>query len=282
YTATNAVHASGFLAVYLGSVVLGNAALPHRRAVLGFAGSMALLAEAGLFLMLGLLSEPSRLPAALPTALLVGAVGTFVARPLAVVLSGLPFRLPWRQQAFVSWAGLRGAVPIVLALIPVTQGVAGATRVLDVVLVLVVVYTLVQAPTLPAVGRRLGVVGEVRTNDLEVEAAPLDELRADLLGMTVPAGSGLVCVHAHELRLPRGAHLTLVVRGDSSLVPDVHTRLAAGDGLLVVATAATREDAERRLRAVSRDGKLAGWQRATDQVRPGQRERLRARRGWWR
>ncbi len=282
YTATNAVHASGFLAVYLGAVVLGNAQLPHRRAVLGFAGSLALLAEAGLFLMLGLLSEPSRLPAALPTALLVGAVSTFLARPLAVALSGLPFRLPWRQQAFVSWAGLRGAVPIVLALIPVTQSVPDATRVLDVVLVLVVVYTLVQAPTLPAVGRRLGVVGEVRANDLEVEAAPLEELRADLLGMTVPAGSGLVGVHAHELRLPPGAHLTLVVRGDISLVPDVNTRLAAGDGLLVVATSASREGAERRLRAVSRGGKLAGWQRTSAQIRPGRRERGPARRGWFR
>jgi len=280
YTATNALHASGFLAVYLGSVVLGNAQLPHRRAVLGFAGSLALLAEAGLFLMLGLLSEPARLPAALPTALFVGAVATFVARPLAVGLSGLPFRLPWRHQAFVSWAGLRGAVPIVLALIPVTQGVADASRVLDVVLVLVVVYTLVQAPTLPAVGRRLGVVAEVGANDLEVEAAPLEELRADLLGMTVPTGSGLVGVHTHELRLPPGAHLTLVVRGNSSLVPDANTRLAAGDGLLVVATAASRESAERRLRAVARDGKLAGWQREAGQVPTGRRERGSARRGW--
>ena len=276
FTATNALHASGFLAVYLASVVLGNAQLPHRRAVLGFAGSMALLAEAGLFLLLGLLSEPSRLLAAVPTALVVGTVGALAARPLAVAVSALPFRVPWRQQAFVSWAGLRGAVPVVLATIPVTQGIDGATKVLDVVLLLVVGNTLAQAPTLPWVGRRLGVVAATGANDLEVEAAPLEQLRADLLGMTVPAGSLLVGVHVDELRLPSGAHVTLVVRGERSLVPDANTRLAVGDGLLVVATSQSRGAAERRLREVSRGGRLAGWQPPDPTV---VRERRSRRRG---
>jgi cell volume regulation protein A len=259
FTATNALHASGFLAVYLAGMVLGSARLPHRRAVLGFAGSLALLAEAGLFLMLGLLASPSRLPEALPTALLVGAVATLLARPLAVALSALPFRLPWREQAFVSWAGLRGAVPIVLAIIPVTQGIPGATRILDVVLVLVVVYTLVQAPTLPLVGRRLGLVEAVHASDLEVEAAPLEEAHADVLGMAVPPRSHLVGVYVDELRLPPGAQLTLVVRGSRNLVPDRYTRLEAGDQLLVVSTPEARPAAEARLRAVSRSGKLADW-----------------------
>jgi cell volume regulation protein A len=261
FTATNALHASGFLAVYLAGMVLGSARLPHRRAVLGFAGSLALLAEAGLFLLLGLLAAPHRLPGALPTAIVVGGVGTLLARPVAVALSALPFRLPWRDQVFLSWAGLRGAVPIVLATIPVTEGVRGATRVVDVVLVLVVVYTLVQAPTLPLVGRRLGVVESDQAADLEVEAAPLDRVRADLLGLTVPAGSHLIGVYVDELRLPPGAHLTLVVRQDRSLVPDRFTRLQAGDQVLVVATAESRDAAEARLRAVSRGGKLAGWLR---------------------
>jgi cell volume regulation protein A len=268
FTATNAVHASGFLAVYLAGLVLGSARLPHRRAVLGFAGSLALLAEAGLFLLLGLLASPGRLAGALPTALVVGAVATLLARPLAVLVSGLPFRLPWRDQVFISWAGLRGAVPIVLATIPVTEGLRGATRIVDVVLVLVVVYTLLQAPTLPFVGRQLGVIERGQATDLEVEAAPLEQVRADLLGLTVPADSHLVGVYVDELRLPAGAHLTLVVRGDRSLVPDRHTRLAAGDGLLVVATAEARSQAEARLRAVSRGGKLAGWLPSDGNDRP--------------
>ncbi|MCA1711677.1 MAG: potassium/proton antiporter [Actinobacteria bacterium] len=261
FTATNALHASGFLAVYLAGMVIGNARLPHRRAVLGFAGSLALLAEAALFLLLGLLASPARLPQALGTALLVGAVAAVVARPIAVAVSALPFRLPWREQLFVSWAGLRGAVPIVLAIIPVTQGVRGGTRVLDVVLVVVVIGTLLQAPTLPRIGRLLRVVEPGHANDLEVEAAPLEEVRADLLGLTVPPGSHLVGVYVDELRLPPGAHLTLVVRGDRSLVPDRFTRLEGHDQLLVVAAAESRAAAEARLRDVSRGGKLAGWYR---------------------
>jgi cell volume regulation protein A len=105
------------------------------------------------------------------------------------------------------------------------------------------------------------VIEKGQATDLEVEAAPLEQVRADLLGLTVPADSHLVGVYVDELRLPPGAHLTLVVRQDRSLVPDRHTRLAAGDSLLVVATADARAEAEARLRAVSRGGKLAGWLR---------------------
>ena len=259
FTAGNAAHASGFLAVYLAALTLGSARLPHRRAVLGFVSSLSQLAEAGLFLMLGLLASPGRLPSALPTALLVGGIAALGARPLAVVVSALPFRLPWRHQVFLSWAGLRGAVPIVLATIPVTEGVRNATRIVDVVVVVVVISTLVQGPTLPLVGRLLRVIDRDRPTDLEVEAAPLEQVRADLLGLIVPPRSHLIGVYVDELRLPHGANLTLVVRGNGTLVPDRFTRLQAGDQILVVATAEARAGAEERLRAVSRGGKLAGW-----------------------
>ncbi len=284
FTAGNALHASGFLAVYLAALTLGNAALPHRRAVLGFASSLALLAEAGLFVLLGLLVSPQRLPGVLLSALVVGAAATLLGRPLAVAVSAAAFRLPWREQAFVSWAGLRGAVPIVLAIIPVTAGLAGGQRVVDTVFVLVVVYTLVQAPKVPAVGRRLGVIETGQAREIEVETAPLDELRAELLQLTVPPGSRLAGVYVEpELRLPAGAQLTLIVRHGRSLVPDVHTTLAVGDQLLIVATAAVRDAAEARLRAVDRGGKLAGWyadRPAAASGRPAARSRRRPRR--WR
>ncbi len=259
FAAGQALHLSGFLAVYLGALVLGNSPLPHRRAVLGFASSTALLAEAGLFVLLGLLASPERLLPAVPEALLVGAAATFVARPLAVALSALPFRLPWREQLFLSWAGLRGAVPIVIATIPVTAGVAGAERILDIVFVLVVVYTLIQAPTLPALGRRLRVVDAGQALDVEIEVASLEQLRADLLQVRVGPDSRLHGVYVEELRLPAGAHVTLIVRDGRSLVPDRHTHFAHGDQLLIVTTGAVRDRAEARVRAVDRSGKLARW-----------------------
>ncbi len=263
FGAAGSLHASGFLAVYVCGVVVGSARLPHRRAVLGFATSLALLAELGLFVLLGLLASPARLLDAVPTALLVGAVALLLARPLAVLVSMTPFGVPWREQAFLAWAGLRGAVPIVLATVPVTAGVPGGTDVLDVVFVLVVVYTLVQAPTLPYVGRLLGVVEDLEARDLEVESAPLEQVRADLLQVQVRPGSHLHGVYVDELRLPKGAVLSLVVRAGEGTVPTPQTRLERGDQLLVVATTDSRAAAEDRLRAVSRDGKLARWYRHT-------------------
>lgn len=259
FGAAGVAHASGFLAVYVAGLVIGSARLPHRRAVLGFATSLALLAELGLFVLLGLLASPDRLIDAIPTALVVGAAALLVARPAAVLLSATPFRIPLREQAFLAWAGLRGAVPIVLAIVPATQHVPGGTRVLDVVFVLVVVYTLVQAPTLPVVGRLLGVVEDLAARDLEVEAAPLESVGADLLQISVRRGSQLHGVYVDELRLPPGAVLSLVVRDKVGMVPSSDTRLQHGDQLLVVATTESRGLAEERLRAVSKDGKLARW-----------------------
>jgi len=137
--------------------------------------------------------------------------------------------------------------------------VPGSTRVLDVVFVLVVIYTLVQAPTLPLVGRLLHVVDRTLPTDLEVETAPLEEMGADLLQLRVGRGSLLRGVSVTELRLPAGAQVTLVVRAGTSLVPGPDTQLQAGDSLLVVATSGVREATEQRLREVARGGKLARW-----------------------
>jgi cell volume regulation protein A len=264
------------------------------------------LSQIGLFVMLGLLASPSRLPAQILPALLVGLVLVFLARPAAVVASMIPLRLlpaqppavrllphvrlpgmrlagmrlpavslpwrrlpavrlparlavSWREQAFLSWAGLRGAVPIVLTTIPLSARVPGATRLFDIVFIVVIVFTMVQGPTLPWVARRLGVVAPGEPLAIEVEAAPLEELHADLLQATVPEGSRLHGVEIYELRLPSNANLALIVRDGAGLVPGPTTVLRSGDRLLIVCPSTARLRVERRLRAVSRAGKLAGW-----------------------
>ena len=153
YGAADLARASGFLAVYAAAVLLGNVRLPHGPATRGFAEAVGWLAQIGLFVMLGLLASPSRLPAQILPALAAGAILVLIARPAAVLAAALPFRLPLRQQAFLSWAGLRGAVPIVLATIPLSAHVPGATRLFDQVFVIVVVFTLLQGPTLPWVAQ---------------------------------------------------------------------------------------------------------------------------------
>jgi cell volume regulation protein A len=259
YAGGAVLHASGFMAVYVAAVVLGNAKLPHRQAIMGFADGVAWLAQIGLFVLLGLLVSPTGLPGVIGPALVIGAVLTFAARPLSVLVSTIAFRWKWRDQAFLSWGGLRGAVPIVFATIPLASRVPNATWLFNVVFVLVVVFTLVQASTLPAAARLLDVTAPQEPTELRVETAPLERMRADLLQLDVREGSLLAGVHLDELRLPIGASVTLVLREGSGFVPGRDTRLQIGDSLLIVATDEVRDETERRLRAVSRRGRLARW-----------------------
>ncbi|GAA2700710.1 potassium/proton antiporter [Micromonospora olivasterospora] len=259
YAAGAVLHASGFLAVYVAGVLLGNARLPHRQAILGFADGLAWLAQIGLFVLLGLLVSPGRLDAAVLPAVVAGLALVLVARPLSVAVSAWPFGVGLREQGFLSWAGLRGAVPVVLATIPLSERVPGADRLFDVVFVLVVIFTLLQASTLAPVARRLGVTAPAEAAEIRVETAPLERMRADLLQLEVPPGSRLGGVHVDELRLPVGASVTLVLRDGVGFVPGPDTRLKVGDSLLIVATAGVRDETERRLRAVSRRGRLARW-----------------------
>lgn len=259
FAAGGAVNASGIIAAYLSGLVLGNSNLPHRAATRSFAEGTGWLAQIGLFVMLGLLVDPSELPSAVLPALGVGLVLLLVARPVSVAACLLPFRTPWREQAFISWAGLRGAVPIVLATFPIVATVGGARHLLNIVFVLVVIFTLVQGPTLPAAARRLGLTRPGALREIQVESAPLDILDADLLTVAIPPGSRLHGVAVFELRLPPPAVITLIVRDGTTLVPRPDTMLRAGDELLLVTTPATRLPTEQRLRAVGRRGKLARW-----------------------
>jgi potassium/hydrogen antiporter len=259
YSTASLAHTSGFVAVYLCGVVLGNAAVPHRAASIGFAEGMASLAQIGLFVLLGLLVSPDRMPEAVGPALVVGGALLLLARPLSVVASLAWFRFPWAQQAFISWAGLRGAVPIVAAIIPLTADVPKAEKVFDTVVVLVVVFTVVQGWSLPWVARRLRIATPTTPRDVQVEAAPLEELDAELMQLTVPDGSRLHGVYLPELRLPEDAAVVLIVRDGRSFVPDDTTRLMRGDQALLVSARRSRPEAERRLRAVSRAGRLASW-----------------------
>jgi cell volume regulation protein A len=241
FAAGQGLHASGFLATYLAGLVLGNARLPHRGDTLSFAEGLGWLAQITLFVLLGLYASPARLPGVLIPALVAGAVLVVLARPVSVALALTPLRVPWREQSFLSWSGLRGAVPIVLALIALTQGFPGAQRLVDVVFVLVVVLTAVQGVTLPVVARWLGLARPEQGREMEVDSAALDEMGAELLQIKVPQPSRLHGVYLWELRLPTGAVVSLVVRDGQGFTPEPSTRLQAGDQLLVVTTADRRQ-----------------------------------------
>ncbi|HEV2797516.1 MAG TPA: potassium/proton antiporter, partial [Nocardioides sp.] len=260
YGVASAVHASGFAAIYVAALILGNSELPHRVATRSFAEGVAWLAQIGLFVMLGLLLSPGRIDGTtVVQALVTGLVLTVVARPLSVLASSIAQPMALRDLGFISWAGLRGAVPIVLATIPLSEGVDGADDLFDIVFVMVVVYTLLTGPTLPWVAERLHVARRNEPRGLDVEAAPLDRVAADLLQVTIAPTSKMHGVEVGELRLPQGASVSLVIRSGSSLVPERRTVLRSGDDLLVVTPRKLREATEARLRQVSQNGRLAQW-----------------------
>jgi cell volume regulation protein A len=260
YAVGAAVHASGFAAVYVAALVLGNSELPHRSATRSFSEGVAWLAQIGLFVMLGLLLSPGRITAStVVLAIVAGLVLTVVARPLSVLVSSVVQPMGWQELTFMSWAGLRGAVPIVLTTIPLAEGVDGSKRLFDIVFVMVVIFTLLTGPTLPWAAKVLRVARRSEPRDLDVEAAPLERIAADLLQVTISPKSLMHGVEVGELRLPKGASVSMVIREGETLVPERRTVLRHGDELLVVTPRRVRVATEERLRQVSIGGRLAQW-----------------------
>ena len=260
YAAGEYAHGSGFLATYVAAVILGNSNVPHRTSTMSFAEGFGWLAQIGLFVLLGLYVDPAQLPEALVPGVIIGLIVLLLARPISVVAAALPFRLPWREQAFLSWSGLRGAVPIVLALIPLmVRQDELSQKFLNIIVVVVVIFTLIQGTSLPWVGRRLGVVQAGQAYEIQVEAAPLEEMHALVLQVRIPEESRMHGVYLPALRLPPGAVVALLVREGAPIEITPTVRLQAGDQMLVITPEKVRRATERRLRAVSRAGALAGW-----------------------
>jgi cell volume regulation protein A len=260
YGAAASAHASGFAAIYVAALVLGNSELPHRTAIRSFAEGVASLAQIGLFVMLGLLLTPSRITWSVVGVAVAGSlVLAFVARPLTVWVSAVMRPMPARELAFVSWAGLRGAVPIVLATIPFAEHVTDAERLFDIVFVMVVISTVLTGPTLPWVAGRLGVTRQLEPRSLDLEVAPLERVAADMLQVTISPISRLHGVEVGELRLPEGSSVSMVVRDGVAIVPERRTVLRRGDDLLVVTPRGQREPTVSRLRTVSAHGRLGHW-----------------------
>jgi cell volume regulation protein A len=278
YGTAGLLGASSFMAVYLAALRLGNARLPHADDTRGFAEALAWLAQIGLFVLLGLLASPARLLDAVIPALIVGGGLLLVARPLSVLLTMTPFRMPWRSQVFVSWAGLRGAVPIVLATLPISAGLSMAYDIFDIVFVLVVVFTLVQAPVLPWLARKLG----VDHGPSQPGLAETGQAEAGMLHYQLP--QELVArATIFEIGLPPTASVAMVLRQDRAFTPSQHSVLEPGDRVVVVAPSAQYKAVERCLQDLS--GGLAESEPLTldppdtQPLRLGQRVGSRASRG---
>ena len=238
YGLAAAVGSSGFLAAYIAGVVAGNSLVRARHEISRFHDGMAWLAQVGLFLMLGLLVVPSELfDIALP-ALATAAVLILLARPVAVVLCLLPFRFNLREQAFLGWVGLRGAVPIVLALIPLLVGVDEGRLLFNIAFFVVLVSLLVQGWTVASTARLLDLRLPVRSEGrriFEFDAPGLEG--QELVVYRVLPGCRADGALAAELALPPGARLIALVRGRGPVASPMAERLRAGDHVYLLAEA---------------------------------------------
>jgi cell volume regulation protein A len=232
YGGADTLHGSGFLAVYLAGLLLGSATLPAERTVVSFHEGLGWLAQVAMFVTLGLLVFPAQLgPVALKGTVLA-IILVVIARPAAVLASTLPFVYGWSERAVLGWAGLRGAVPVVLATFPVIERVPHSLQFFNIVFFAVLVSTLLQGSTFETFARRLGVTAnEPALPRPLTDAATIRSMGAEVLEYTIAPEDAIAGVHVRELGLPRDAVVSVIVRGENAIPPRGSTYLRAGDEL---------------------------------------------------
>ncbi|HET9947791.1 MAG TPA: potassium/proton antiporter [Longimicrobiales bacterium] len=235
YGLAASIGGSGFLAVYVTGIVLGNSRIVFQRGVMMFSDGMAWLSQIVMFTVLGLLAFPSRLVDVAPAGLAVSAVLIFVARPLAVFALVPPFRYSVRETLLISWVGLRGAVPIILALFPLLAGLPDGRLLFNVVFFVVLVSATTQGWTLPWVAARLGLQRPLEPGPpIMLEITSLRDVSSDIVDYLVVEGARADGRRIRELSLPQGAVVAMIARGTEVIPPRGSTRLAAGDHAFVV------------------------------------------------
>lgn len=228
----NALHSSGYLAVYLAGLVVGNQRTRAHNSVVVFLDAITWLAQIVMFVLLGLLAWPHRLADSFIGAIVIAVVLMLVARPVAVFLCLAPFRFPWREKMFISWVGLRGAVAIFLASIPMLVGMPAAYLFFDVAFVVVLLSLLVQGWTVALSARKLGILF-TRAEPLpkRVELDLPGQLAREIVGYPVPPNSP----YLRRGLIPNWARPTLVIRDEEILTPAEAAPVREGDYVYLLA-----------------------------------------------
>ncbi len=247
YGVTSSIGGSGFLAVYIAGLLMGSSEFVNKKSLTRFHDSIAWLLQITMFLILGLLVFPSQLLPVVFSGVLVSLFLIFVARPVGVFLSLSLSKSSIKEKTFISWVGLRGAVPIVLATFPLLEGVPESNMLFNLVFFIVISSVLLQGTTIPFVSRWLGVDAPVHHSQIrKVEFEFPYEESNKKIEIQIPHGSQAAGKQIVELGLPGTALIMLITRGDTSIVPRGATILERGDRLLIMAG---REDI-RTVRAI--------------------------------
>lgn len=235
FAVTTALAGNGYLAVYLCGIVLGNSTIPNYRGIAKFLDGMTWLAQIVVFLMLGLLVNPHEMLDVAAVSLLIGVFMILVGRPLSVFVSLAPLRkIAFRSKLFVSWVGLRGAVPIIFATYPVVANIEGAGQIFNIVFFVTIISLLVQGTTVITCARKLKLVDTDSAGDEDFGVELADELPTSLQTLTLTerelAGGNTL----RDMQLPAGSLVMMIRRGERYIVPNGSRRLLPGDRLLII------------------------------------------------
>jgi cell volume regulation protein A len=236
YGATASMGGNGFLAVYLSGLLMGNSDFIHKKSLMHFHDGLAWLMQIAMFLTLGLQVFPSRLIPIIGVGLLVSIFLIFVARPLSVFVALLLAKMNLKEKIMVSWVGLRGAVPVILATFPLLAGVPKADMIFNIVFFIVLTSVLLQGTMIPQVAKWLGLAAPVPEKpNYPLEFATTSRIPTELVEVKIPDSSTVVGKQLVELGLPKGVLVMLIHRNNVSIVPGGGTILKAGDTLVVLA-----------------------------------------------
>lgn len=241
YGVASSLGGSGFLSIYLAGVVLGNSRIVYERGTYFFMDGLAWIGQITMFVVLGLLVTPSELVGVAVPGLLIAAILIVLARPLAVVPLLLPFRYSTREHLLISWVGLRGSVPIVLATFPVMYGLPEGRLLFNVVFFVVFVSATLQGWTLPTLASRLGLEElKAPAPAASLELVALRDVNAEILSYLLPEGSPVAGKTLRDVHLPEGAVVALIARGRTMVAPRGSTELKPADHVFVIARGDTR------------------------------------------
>ncbi len=235
YGVVTVVGGNGFLAVYLAGITLGKHDFIHKRSLLQFHDGVGWLMQIVMFLTLGLLVFPSRLPQVAGVGLLAAAGLIFIARPLGVFIALLAARMGWREKLFISWVGLRGAVPIVLATFPLLAGLPNADQIFNIVFFVVLASVLLQGNTLAGAARLLGLAAKPpRQRAFPIGYVPMEGVKGRMREMTLADDSPVAGQKIVDLHLPDDFLVILVAREQEFIIPSGGLEIQPGDVWLVL------------------------------------------------
>ncbi|ESU32738.1 potassium transporter CPA [Bacillus sp. 17376] len=237
YGITAFLNGSGLLAVYIAAIIIGNAEIAYRHSIFRFSEGFAWMMQILMFVILGLLVFPSELftPAILIQGILISLILILIARPLAVFISTYKMPYSQKERLFLSWAGLKGAVPIVLATFPLLAGIGNSHQIFNVVFFVVLTSALIQGATIPMLANKLELNGPKKTTPMQsLELISLGKADAEMIEYEMESDSAIVGKTLMEIPFPEGTLVNAIIRNGKLIAPTGNTVIMAGDFLYIL------------------------------------------------